>query len=72
VKALLVADHGLVISSAEDGVLLVTDTSAPGPQRMFASDLTPAPIVYDQAHGVIVAGDASGGLHLLPLAPEQV
>ena len=36
-----------------------------GPLQSFIGDLGFAPILYDAAHDVIVAGDASGSLHIL-------
>jgi len=67
VSQLALTGDNAVLSSGRDGTLFVCDLAVAKRRRVFFCDLTPEPIAYDAAERVIVAGDASGNLHILPI-----
>ncbi len=67
VRQLALIGNGRLVSNGADAVLFVIDLSAAKRCRLFASDLGLTHIAHDPAGRVIVAGDASGSLHNLPI-----
>ena len=68
VRHFVLTGDGRLVSSGADAALFVIDLSGAKRCRVFVSDLGLTRIAYDPAHRVIVAGDASGSLHILPIA----
>jgi hypothetical protein len=66
VRRLALIGNGRLVSEGADAVLFVIDLSAAKRSRVLVSDLEVTRIAYDPAIRVIVAGDASGSLHILP------
>jgi hypothetical protein len=68
---LALTGDGRVLSTGDDATLFATDLSVEKPCGIFIGNLTFKPLAYDVAHHVIVVGDASGSVHILPLAPPS-
>jgi WD40 repeat protein len=59
--------HGRVLSSGEDGTLIVADLASGEMAGIYAGDVTLRPVVLDVARSQVVAGDVNGRLHVLSI-----
>jgi hypothetical protein len=56
-----------VVSAGEDALLFVSDLSASERRKLFVADLALTRTVYDVTSRILVAADAGGSVHVLPL-----
>ncbi len=67
VEQLIPVGNGRLLSSGADGTLLLSDLQSGQTQGIFVGDVTFSPVVFDSNRSIVIAGDANGCLHTIPL-----
>ena len=64
---LLVIGDDRVVSTGSDGRIVLCSLSESEEPRVFAGDQSSWPLAYEPTRNVLIAGDASGAVHVFKL-----